>query len=54
MLQFLKFDQIFENENLKRNQREQYFMKLTKKCNQSLRQKHAKVGTVSAQVNQNL
>ena len=34
MLQFLKFDQIFE-----RNQREQYFWKLTKRCNQSFGQK---------------
>ena len=40
MLQFLKFDQLFENENLERNQREQYFMKLIRKCNQSFRQKH--------------
>ena len=54
MLQFMKFDQLFKNENLERNQREQYFMKLNKKMQPVIETKTLPKCTVSAQVNQKL
>ena len=40
MLKFLKFDQIFENENLEKNQHEQSFWKFTRKKQPVIGQKH--------------
>ena len=42
------------NENLERNQREQFFSRLTSACKQSLRQNMTQVGKVSAQIYKNV